>query len=427
VDDPKQLNYDPTYFPPRDEPVIVPMPERAGYMNHYLAMNEEHRAYFRYWRAIYERGESVPVHTGYLHLYLQELGVEASSREELERHWLQLYHRYGDEAHSGFQHRLSALIVDLRLQRGCFEFDAIAAGLVDQRLAFDLAIASGKEPPLATMLAIDQSVRIGRAARETLLALFPNIDTAEILAVAKRSADVPVEPYCVFTQLGSTIMDLLRFGPGVVSVRRYSESETVEQGVLSLVLALNDLLGSPVVYQRQPYGHTGMSEMLAKAFAATAESLPSRASLDGIAWNVEHIYSDTCLVLVALVLRLESKPYVEGAIAFSRDLRRLYESVGTQIHLSPTIGSLRKDYWMLSRGQRALWELSPAPSSHGEIQSNVTVARFSKDLQRLLRGSETRGRVIDLATVALAQRRKLRPEAVRRILDDAAASADHES
>jgi hypothetical protein len=86
--------------------------------------------------------------------------------------------------------------------------------------------------------------------------------------------------------------------------------------------------------------------------------------------------------------------------------------------LQASIGSLRRDYWMLSHGPRAVWTLSPSPASVNDIKTGITDARFTRSMQHLLLGSAVRGEAIHALAVRLARRRRKSGDEVKAIMGE---------
>lgn len=401
-------------FPPRGPSPQVPMPECRLYYASYSDLEHDQQAYYRYWRWQYESGTLLDADATYIYLYIYELAWEANSAVELERGWIKLFDDLSTKGTDSVVKQLATWIVHLRLQAGRSVFDEVTAKSNDADLAFDVAIAAGAGPPVEPLLKHTYQMGFDGRARERLKRVFQQIDTRVLVPIA-QGARTAKRPQMLFNNIGWVRSHLGQFGPLNVDVRRYGETKKVQEAVVTLLESLNELAGGPPVHRpgrayqplfkdQEPTPKlTGpVGELVRDAVA----SLPNPNTMEGLQWSIERIFDDGALVLLMLVLWLENKPYIEGAIAFASELRIFYERIGARLGFYAKIGTLRSDFWALSNGARAVWRLEPIPEAPGDIKTRVTVARFSKSMQHLLRGSEARGKVIHTLAVRIARRRR---------------------
>jgi len=124
----------------------------------------------------------------------------------------------------------------------------------------------------------------------------------------------------------------------------------------------------------------------------SAAKLPSDAgTVTGLKRTLTLMGDEYVFVLMGLVLHLtDIKPYIEGQIAYSRELRTIFETACEKLGLKSGLGPYRQSFYYLANGKRAPWTLEP-PSTLAEMKMNVARARFDRALQRELLGSDPRG------------------------------------
>lgn len=409
-------------FPPRSNVQPVPMPPCKLYYPSYVQLSQEQRRFFAYWRYEYERGNALPADDTYRYLYAYEIAWESRSGNELELLWVQLWRKLGpdDSVARGLAH----WIVDLRLQQGKPAFDDITASMLDRAFVFDLALAAGSTPPVDTVWALRLPFSFDSEMKTRVKRLLRDVDFSALLKTATQQ-NVKTAQRVLFSGLGWPSQRLQQFGPMDATIARFSESLEVREAVYNIVMTIQHLSGAPPpryvpppVYRKSEFPEPP-PESVEMVVRKAIGSLPDANEMDGLLWSIDRVFDDTGLILLLLVLWLsELKPFIEGRIAFSGELRKRYEAIGRRLGLQASIGSLRRDYWMLSHGPRAVWTLSPSPASLNDIKTGITDARFTRSMQQLLLGSAVRGEAIHALAVRLARRRRKSGDEVKAIMGE---------
>lgn len=401
----------------------APMPSCKLYFPTYSALNSAQQRYFVYWRDAYESGRVLDADATYRFLYVYELAVEARSAEELERLWTQLY-RATDTKDTVAGH-LACWIVDLRLLRNANLYDDITVSCREPALSFDLAVRAGVAPPAETFWGLQLPLTCDADLRRRVQRMLGNVDTSAILEAA-AGRPPPIGKRMLFSGLGWPSDSLRRFGPLTVELPRYSQMSDVRHAVLGVINAVLELSGTAPLRSASHRGAVASTapvaarEQTERIVTRALDGLPNVASLEGLLWTVERVLDDSVLVLLLLVLWLaEVKPYIEGRITFSGELRGHYEMLGGRLGLPLTIGSLRNDFWMLSHGARAVWTIDPTAATVNDIKTGLTAARFTRAMQHLLVGSAARAKVVHTLCKRLGQRRRTSSEQVRQVLAEA--------
>lgn len=402
------------------------MPRCVMYYTAYGMLDLDQQAYFRYWRRRYEEGTRLDADASYVYLYIYELACEAKTSDGLESAWSKLLSQLIGTASDNIGHRLANWIVHLRLQRECsaftakwepvgntITFDEVTEAITDASLLFDLALAAGVAPPFDSLFSLQLPVYFDPESRTRIKRMLRAVDTSSLLEIADQHSPTP-ERVNLFHDMGWAAARLQLFGPLEANVIRFSRSDSIRDAVVNLLVALNDLSGAPPVkYNPRPAPVPTSDDTIGEAVRKAIGSLPQTSSIEGLIWSVERVFDDGALLLLMLVLWLENKPYIEGAISFSKDLRSLYEGVGADLGFNATIGTMRRDFWTLSHGPRAVWVLEPAPNVPNDVKTGVTVARFTKEMQHLLRGSAAREQAMHALAVRIARRRRTSADVVK--------------
>lgn len=409
-------------FPPRSDVQPVPMPPCKLYYPSYVQLSQEQRRFFAYWRYEYERGNTLPADDTYRYLYAYEIAWESRSADELELLWTQLWRKL--EPDDSVARGLAHWIVDLRLQQRKTAYDDITASMSDRAFVFDLALAAGSTPPVDTAWALCLPFSFDSEMKARVKRMLREVDFSALLKAATQP-NVETAQRALFSGLGWPVQRLQQFGPMDATIARFSESSEVRKAVYNIVMTIQHLSGAPPsryvsapVYRRSEFSGP-LPESVEMVVRKATNSLPDANGVDGLLWSIDRVFDDTGLLLLLLVLWLsELKPFIEGRIAFSGELRLRYEAIGRRLGLQATIGSLRRDYWMLSHGPRAVWTLSPSPASVNDIKTGITDARFTRSMQHLLLGSAVRGEAIHALAVRLARRRRKSGDEVKAIMEE---------
>ncbi|MDP9018062.1 MAG: hypothetical protein M3N19_07065, partial [Candidatus Eremiobacteraeota bacterium] len=244
--------------------------------------------------------------------------------------------------------------------------------------------------------------------------LLDRIDTSPVLEAAAGVTATAVSRE-LFINIGEARSSLGRFGPLNATLHSYRRSSAVQSATDAIIEAMLEIIGRrapvlPFLPTSDPGVLTVASEAKHDAVRETIvrkaiANLPAAHTLEGIVWSVESVWNREATLLLLLVIWLsELKPYIEGRIAFSSELRGYYEALGEALGLHVKIGTMRQAYWSLSHGARAIWTLDPRPREVAEIRSNASAARFVKRVQHLFVGSAVRTQAIHALTTHLAKR-----------------------
>lgn len=419
-------------FPPhpRGEVPAVPMPPCRIYYPSFGNLNNDQRTFYVYWRQEAERGNFLAADATYRFLYVYELAMRCDTAESLEAHWTRLWNAYPKT--DSFGYYVSAWITDLRLMRGRFIFDDVTQGLHNHGLALDVAIAANTAPRASFLLEryskrpwLRQSTYQRIISQEELLNA---IDTSAVLVAAKTAAPTELSQ-SAFINMGAAQQSLRRFGNLKITYPSYQRSTVVQQVIDEIAEAILQMLGIQAPKQQYSGHHlredpeiitqlvvgSGSSGVPIVRPAATRSiidhvvaSLPPADTLDGVLWTIDQrTWSNEALTLLLLVLWLsDTKPFIEGRILFSTELRRYYEAIAEDLNVGHTIGSARRAFSDLGLGVRAIWTLDPRPENLTDIRVNITGARFIKGIQHALVGSAARTTVINAVTLTLTQHLK---------------------
>jgi hypothetical protein len=144
-----------------------------------------------------------------------------------------------------------------------------------------------------------------------------------------------------------------------------------------------------------------------------ATTLPASDSLDGLIATVRIALGWESLLLLGVVLRLsESKPWIEGQIALSSELRMYLDRAITAVGREGGVSTVKRAYYRLTAGSRAPWIGESAIADLRQIKMNVTRVRFARNLQRELIGSVIRERCISEIVKVVADILKIAPAQV---------------
>jgi hypothetical protein len=137
-----------------------------------------------------------------------------------------------------------------------------------------------------------------------------------------------------------------------------------------------------------------------------ANKYPEPDTLEGLIVTARYALSEEALILLAVVLRMsEIKPWIEGQIALSKDLRAVCDRAFAGVGVEGGLSALKRAYFALVSGSRAPWTCEDRPAEANSLKLNTTRARFARNLQRELLGSASRNHIVDEITSILAERR----------------------
>ncbi|MDQ6929540.1 MAG: TerB N-terminal domain-containing protein [Candidatus Eremiobacteraeota bacterium] len=419
-------------FPPYPkEPVAaMVMPPCRVYYPRYYDLTLEQRAFYVYWRQEYESRHIIPADATYRFLYAYELAQRAETAAQLAELWTELRATYARR--DAITRTLSAWIVDLRLQQHQVIYDAITETMFDHSLMLDLAIAAHAAPHAHILLPLySKRGALPTSAASALLersSLLEKIDTSPILDAASGVTPTSLQRE-LFINVGEARSALVRFGPLAAKIQSYRRSASVTGAIDAIVEAMLEIIGRrapmlALVPSADPELITiaavpkiaGVKEAIVRRAIA---ALPDPHSLEGIFWSAESVWTRESILLLLLVLWVsEIKPYVEGRIAFARELRGHYQAAGEALGMHVTIGTMRQAYWSLSRGQRALWLLDPRAQDAADVRSNLTAARFTKKTQHLFAGSAARAQAIAMFSAQIAKRTHVSVKRIHELLSE---------
>ncbi|MDQ2872312.1 MAG: TerB N-terminal domain-containing protein [Candidatus Eremiobacteraeota bacterium] len=395
------------------------------YYPHFYDLRQDQRSFYIYWRQEYERGNQLPADTTYRFLYAYEVAAQTDCAEELEAAWIRLLDAYCRR--DGFGRAMATWITDLRIQQGRDAFDWVTEMIPDDLLVLDLAIAA-KRPPNARVLLPLYSKRNYAPHVFALMrelgkhsALLSNIDTAAVIEAAHGVTATAI-PQTLFANLGHVRTGMARFGPLQRSIHSYKRSSAVTHAIDATVEAMLEMVGGPIVTMVSSPARSAVTReaIVRKAVA----NFPQADTIDGLLWAATSLWSAESLLLLIIVLWLSDvKPYIEGRVAFSSELRGTFETLAKALGLHSTIGSMRKAFWTLGRGVRAVWKLDPEPTDISQVRTNGTAARFIRSLQRELVGSATRSKALQAILAQLARRTHVPATQIQQLLAETTGTA----
>jgi hypothetical protein len=370
------------------------------------------RAYFVYWRQQYEAGMPLACDATYRYLYLQELVTEAATSEKLERDLTELSERYDD---LNFRRNVQRWIGDLHLQRGSFPVSDLGFFLEDPTLAFDIAVHRKVPPPMKLLLALYSRGRAGMGSIAVMQALpvLEAMDTGVVLTAAEMAPSTKVTRY-LFQGLQLAGPSLSRFGPLTVEYSAVELTPYLRFTIDTLVETAMTMIGRPVA------GHTAQALRQATAdpevtlvenpgtmpesaialreqiVRRSVAQMPTTDTLEGVLWYVNGLMPHDAATVLAVVLCLSTrKPYIEGKIAFSGELREACDAFAGGFDERVTIGTLRNAFFTLGSGPRKLWTLEPEIEDRAQLRSGKAAARFTRPLQGVFAGSDARDRTVE--------------------------------
>ncbi len=401
-------------FPPRPSGTVPPVehvPCRI-YFPRYSMLGDTQRAYFVYWRQQYEAGTPMPCDPTYRYLYLQELVTESVSPEGLEQDLSKLFERYDD---ASFRRNVPRWIGDLSLQRGNFPTADLSYFLEDPILAFAIAIHRKTPPPMKLLMSLYSKGHVAMKS-VTVTQAMPTLeamDTGSVLFAAEMAPATQVRR-TLFQGLQPAAESFSRFGALVVP---YSAVEftpylqfTIDTVVETAMTMIGQaIFGSTAAVVRLPTADPEVTlveaPMTAVDSAITLREqivlravapLPTTDTLDGVLWYARGLMSQDAAMVLAVVLCLSTrKPYIEGKIAFSAELREACDTFATAFGKRVTIGTMRNAFYTLGTGPRKIWMLEPEIEDRKELRSGKVAARFSRPLQAVLAGSDARDRLLE--------------------------------
>lgn len=402
--------------------------------------NAAQQNYYKFWRYRYLAGEPLQTDDAYLISFAEECACLAPSLQGAHDDWERLRASYPDID----CRQLDSWICDARLLHEQYVFDDVVRRLrpgadVKGRswARFDLAVRAGVPP-----LSIDVAALVGtqiavrqRSEREFLLQIVDRLRSSAaedpILAAACSR-----EPKFVTRELFRGLPAIQRFmkqqnSPlrpsllfyGMVAARLLSYYDTARvrhvaeelvRGAIEMVGATRPVLTNDIV----PTVVSGGGEKrvpIRRRRGATV--LPASDSLEGLIATVRIALGWESLLLLGLVLRLsESKPWIEGQIALSPELRTYLDRAIAAVGREGGASTVKRAYYRLTAGSRAPWIGESAIADLRRIKMNVTRVRFARNLQRELIGSVARERCILEIVKVVADILKIAPAQVDQAL-----------
>ena len=290
-----------------------------------------------------------------------------------------------------------------------FHFDGLIESCNDPRLQVDLALFNQRPPSdEALVRLIHGHAHVDRLV-QAVHALRAAADTDAIVAAASKMTPT-FRPYQTFN--GYPVRGRM-FPSGPVQVPTFTDvaSEPVMAAIRELTEGAANLLvdifsqgdrelefvqreGTAVSYPIHPNGsRRGVTPLP-----------PPIETIQGLQLSIDGLWSSEMQAVMAVVLwQAEVKPYIEGEITFSSELRKKYETFASTGGLECGVGPYRRGFFYLTQGARAPWRLNVTASNPTDMRVGSAVARFSTSLQHLLRGSAARADLLNRLLVSLAR------------------------
>jgi hypothetical protein len=382
----------------------------------------EQNQYYKYWRYRFLAGEPIRTDEHYVGRLADEGAGFADTLEALVDEWEALRAAYPAIRSPRLDRRIG--IGRLILGRNAFfdteqimDFRTTHWGEEPGWIGFDLAVNAGVSPRDEDVKALVEAAMPAGTRwrdRQAILEVFSRMRrltaTDPLLAAA-----VAGEPKLVVREVFSDVPEIARLArakQAYLRIPRGSYSVTakipsfivtarVKRAVSELVADAHNLVVpvcEPVSTVTSGGGERRVPIRRSRSLVST---LPQPDTADGLVATARLSMRWESIVVLAVVLRMsEVKPWIEGQIAISRDLRaavdRTLEAVGQKTGL----GTLKRGFFHLIVGSRAPWTCEEVPVDPNLLKMNVSRARFARNLQRELIGSIVRDRVVcDLADI----------------------------
>jgi TerB N-terminal domain len=405
-------------FPPSQSgrlPAVEIPPCKIYYPSYAQFTPEQQRAYV-YWRQELLSGVIIEVPLTYRFLYAYEIGCRSANLVELEKHLAYLRNSYRADEH--FASYIASWLVSARLWRRDFSYDELIESAPDVRLRVDLALLNARAP------STDDLVQLvyGHGQRDRLVQALRVVRAAEAADVVVAAAASTAPSHRGYVAFSGYPVKIRGVASRAIDVPTYTNmaQDPVMLVIARLMTASEVLIGdllSPADRELQFVQRTGTGSAIPirrDSAATVLPVLPSSDTVEGLRLSINGLWDADMRITMAVVLwQAEIKPYVEGEIAFSRDLRKKHEAFTAELGIDGGIGALRRGFFYLTRGPRAPWRLDVEAPVAADLRMGTACARFTTELQHQLRGSATRARILaDLIEQVAQDTRKSRPEIV---------------
>jgi hypothetical protein len=401
----------------------VQIPFFETYYPSYQMMNPAQKRAYVYFRQEFRNGITIAdMPLSYLFLYSYEIGSRSSTLAEFGAQLTRLREAYIETPK--LARYLATWVTDARICMKHYEWDDIARSTSDPNLRVDLALLAGLPPDtgdVLSIIALNTPRRLNPRMPRVLQALRETKNVDPILASATKepsgSRSLPV-----FSGYAGNVPGLPNGYRRSVQVPSFVQpgSPTLE-AILALVREAMDIIGDSTVVPADP-------DLEFVRVPGTVQRVPIDRStvrpegrdeltafdgLAGFGLSINSFWNDDMRVLMALVLwQADVKPYIEGVIAFSRDLRIKYDALATALGAETGLGPYRRAFFNLSTGTRAPWSLDADAQAAIDVKMGKANARFVKGLQHDLRGSAAQGQILTLLVSGIARDRNTSPAAV---------------
>jgi hypothetical protein len=386
--------------------------------------------YYRFWRDAFLAGEYRRTDEQYIVHLVEEGPKRHATLESLLDEWITLRLAYPDVRCDKLDRRIGVMRLLLgrpafgdeerRMHfRGTGHFD-------DSWIGFDLAVASGVPPLDDDVRSLFEATLPAGARprdREQTFKTFTNLRhlSPEDPILRKATAG---EPKRVRREIFADADRLLRRaglqepeygirGSAVAGITAkipsFHATSRVRRVIRDLTADAVALVGG------LPQEGTGRDASVSENAGLTVkirrapslvDALPARDTIAGVLATGQISLPWESLLLLAVVLRMsDAKPYIEGLITMSADLRAAVDEACGTIGLDRGIGTCKRGFFYLLAGIRApWWSEEPLPADPHLLKVASARARFHRNLQRELLGSIARERVLREVCELLAER-----------------------
>lgn len=405
-------------FPPPQSgrlPAVEIPPCKIYYPSYAQFTSEQQRAYV-YWRQELLSGVIIDVPLTYRFLYAYEVGCRSANLLELEKRLAFLRNSYRADAH--FASYIASWLVSARLWRRDYTYDELIESAPDVRLRVDLGLLNNRSPNADDLV----QLVYGHGQRDRLVQALRVVRAAEPADVVVAAAASTAPQHRGYVAFAGYPINIRGAASRAIDVPTYTN--TVQDPVMVAIarlmtaseLLIGDLL-SPADRELQFVQRIGTGSVIPirrDATAALLPVLPPSDTVEGLRLSIKGLWDADMRITMAVVLwQADIKPYIEGEISFSRDLRKKHEAFTVALGIEGGIGALRRGFFYLTRGLRAPWRLDVEAPVAADLRMGTASARFSTGLQHQLRGSAARARILaDLIEQIAQDTRKSRSEIV---------------
>jgi hypothetical protein len=381
----------------------------------YRELSPEQRAAYVFIRQEFVNGYAVnDAPLSYLFLCAYEIGQRARTLKSFESRLTSLRTLY--HQNSKFSAYLAHWIFDARIITKKFEWDEIAQDSTRNRppLRVDAQLLAHLEPAAVDLLGCQGLQHLTRSKRERLVRAIEYIRStfeSDPVLAASQSAPPAIRQASLFSGYIGRIPRFPNDYERRVDVPTFmNPGSPVRLTIDRLVNDAAALIGETLSPNENDLDFTrvtGTHQTVPITRSATAQPQFGRVlsvdTLEGLEQTVQTLWDFEMCLLMGLVLWLaDSKPYVEGLIAFSRELRLKYETLSSSLHSERGIAPYRRAFYALSQGKLAPWILDTQSTNALDLKIGQTSARFNIALQHALRGSSARARLFTRLALRIA-------------------------